>query len=54
MRLVTRDVAKYQEIMQYWDLNEVLEANEHLDIQDDSEWLAHRVAEAEIKRAGQR
>ena len=39
MRLVTRQVARYDEIRQFWDLNEVMRANEHLDIQDDAEWL---------------
>jgi hypothetical protein len=54
MRLVTRRVATYEEIMQYWNLNEVMEANEHLDIQDDAEWLAHKEAEAQMNKAGRR
>ncbi len=44
-----RQVATYQEILSYWDIVEVLEANEHLDILDDAEWLAHREAEAKAK-----
>ena len=40
MRLVTRDVAGYKELRTYWDINEVVRANEHLDMQDDAEWLA--------------
>ncbi len=39
MRLVLRNVARYDELRRFWDINEVLRANEHLDIQDDIEWL---------------
>lgn len=31
-------IATYREIMEFWDLNEVLLANELLDIQEDIEW----------------
>lgn len=54
MRLVTRKVARYDEIMRYWDLNEVLDANEMLDIEDDAEWLSAETARAQIKGAGRR
>jgi len=47
---VTRKIATYSEIMQFWDMYEVLEANEHLDIQDDAEWLAHKDAERKAAR----
>lgn len=41
-----RGVAKYAEIRQYWDLEEVIHANELLDMQDDAEWLAHQGAKS--------
>lgn len=40
LRLVTRGVARYDELRRFWDLPEVMRANELLDIQDDVEWLA--------------
>ena len=36
--------------MEYWDINEVMTANEWLDIQDDQEWLADMQAKADAKR----
>jgi len=54
MRLVTRRVARYDEIMRYWDLDEVMEANEMLDIEDDAEWLSAEEARAKVKSAGRR
>ena len=38
--------------MEYWDINEVMTANEWLDIQDDQEWLADLQAKADAKRGG--
>lgn len=35
--------------MSYWDINEVMTANEWLDIRDDQEFLADRQAKAEAK-----
>lgn len=49
MRLVQRGVASYQELRTFWDINEVMRANELLDIQDDAEWLA---AEEMRQKAG--
>ena len=40
-RLVMRKVATLEEIRRYWCLRDVIRANEFLDVQDDSEWLAH-------------
>lgn len=53
MRLVTRGVARYDEIRRFWDINDVMRANEHLDIQDDAEWLAHQEMRRKLK-AGKR
>lgn len=50
MRLVTRKVARYEEIMRFWDINEVIEANEWLDIQDDAEWLAGEEVRQKVKK----
>lgn len=52
MRLVTRKIATYQEIMTYWDLYEVLETNEWLDMQDDAEWLAGEEMRRKMKGTG--
>ena len=41
-RIVMARRATYEEIRRFWDLNEVMHANELLDIQDDAEWLASR------------
>lgn len=35
--------------MEYWDINEVMTANEWLDIQDDQEWLADLQAKSDAK-----
>jgi hypothetical protein len=53
-RLVTRHIATYEEIRRYWDLNEVMRANELLDVQDDAEWMAHEDARAKSKRGRRR
>jgi len=37
-----RQIAGWEEIRRYWDLGEVLDANEALDIQDDADWLASK------------
>jgi len=37
---VTRQIATWEELRRFWDLGEVLDANEVLDIQDDADWLA--------------
>lgn len=49
MRLVVRQVAFLQEIRTYWDICDVLRANEWLDIMDDAEWLAAQAAEQKAK-----
>lgn len=49
-----RQVASYEEIRRYWDLHEVLRANELLDVQDDAEWLAHEEARLKAKRGSGR
>jgi hypothetical protein len=41
-RLVTRKVATLQEVRTFWDIIDVLTANEALDLQDDADWLASR------------
>ena len=46
---MNRDIAGYSEIMQHWDINEVMTANEWLDIRDDQEWLAGLQAEADSR-----
>lgn len=50
MRLVQRNIASYQEVRSFWDLNEVMRANEHLDISDDAEWLAAEEMRSKAKR----
>lgn len=40
--------------MEYWDINEVMTANEWLDIRDDQEWLANLEAEQRSKSGGGR
>lgn len=37
MSLAVRQIATYQEVTRYWDLDEVLAMHEILDIQDDIE-----------------
>jgi hypothetical protein len=55
MRLVQRGMAPYQEVRTFWDINEVMRANELLDIQDDAEWLAaEEVRRKSQSRAGRR
>lgn len=51
-RLVNRNVASYSDIMSFWDLNEVMTANEWLDIQDDQEWLNHQQQKAKMRHKG--
>jgi hypothetical protein len=36
---VARRVAGFEEIMRFWDINDVARWNEILDAQDDHEWL---------------
>ena len=52
MRLVTRQVARYDEIRNTMDINEVARLNEHLDIQDDAEWLAGEEMRRQSKAGG--
>lgn len=49
MRLVIRKIASYEEIRRFWDICDVLRANEWLDIMDDAEWLAAKAAEQKAK-----
>jgi hypothetical protein len=35
--------------MRYWDINDVMRANEWLDIQDDQEWLSNEEMKAQSK-----
>ena len=49
MRLVVRRVASYEEVRRYWDICDVLRANEWLDIMDDAEWDAAREAQRKAK-----
>jgi hypothetical protein len=49
MRLVARGVGQYEEIRKFWDINEVMEANELLDIQDDVDWWSHEEARRKNK-----
>jgi len=49
MRLATKGVARYDELRRFWDINEVVRANEHLDMQDDAEWLASEEARHKSK-----
>lgn len=39
-------VATYEEINKHWDLYEVIEANEWLDVKEDAEWRAVEEARA--------
>lgn len=43
-------VATYEEIRRYWDLHEVLEANEWLDVKEDAEWRAMEEARPKAAR----
>ena len=54
MRIVRRGVASYQEVRTFWDINEVIRANELLDIHDDAEWLAAEEMRQKTKRASAR
>lgn len=38
---MTHGVARYEEIVRFWDINEVAAANERLDIREDIEWFAY-------------
>lgn len=38
MRLAHEDVASYREVCEFWDINEVMEAHEILNIQADQAW----------------
>lgn len=38
--------------MEFWDINDVMAANEWLDIHDDQEWLANLEAEAKSRSGG--
>ncbi len=38
IRLVHEDVASYREICEYWDLDEVMEEHEILNIRADQAW----------------
>ena len=38
--VVLNKVVRLEELRKFWDLNEVMRANELLDIQEDAEWLA--------------
>jgi hypothetical protein len=40
--------------MRYWDINEVMTANEWLDIQDDREWLHSMEEKAKAEAAGRK
>lgn len=40
--------------MRYWDLDEVLDANEMLDIEDDAEWMMAEDAKSKMKLSGRR
>lgn len=50
MRLVLARIASYHEIRTYWDIVEVFEANQLLDIQQDMEWMQVREAERQMKK----
>lgn len=50
-RLVNRDVASYSDIVRHWDINEVMTANEWLDIRDDQEYLIDQRQKAEAAAA---
>ena len=49
MRLVQRGLASYEEIRTFWDINEVMRANELLDIHDDAEWMAAEEAKRKAR-----
>lgn len=40
----------YQEVMTYWDINEVLTANEWLDMIEDAEWSSYEDARRKSKQ----
>jgi hypothetical protein len=46
-----REKATYQEIVRFWDLKDVLEANEWLDYLDDAEYFTAEQMRAEMKKA---
>jgi hypothetical protein len=43
--------ATLQEIRSFWDINEVMAANEILDAQSDAEWLAYQEQKEKIDAA---
>lgn len=47
MSLTLRNVASYQELMTFWDIDELYAAHEILDIQSDLEAEAHQRAKLE-------
>lgn len=49
-RLVMRQIATYEEIRRYWSIDDVLTANEHLDLQEDAEWLSHEASKSKSRR----
>jgi len=51
---VNRGIAEYSDIMQHWDINEVMTANEWLDIRDDMEWLDAEEQRQQMKKASRR
>lgn len=48
--VVVHQIASLSEIMTFWDINEVMRANEILDIQEDVEWLSDERAKAQAKK----
>ena len=46
-RLVNHGLASYSDVMRFWDINEVMTANEWLDIKEDQEYLNEMHAKAE-------
>lgn len=49
---MNQKVATYQEIRRYWDINEVVQANEWLDIREDMEWMASEELKARTRTRG--
>ena len=51
-RLVVVDqVVRLKELRTFWDINDVMRANEILDIQQDVEWLAAEKMNAKMKHS---
>ena len=46
-----QNVATYEEIRRYWDINEVLSANEWLDVKEDAAWKDAEVARQKAARS---